>query len=60
MTLLGGFEVVPYEEQETGPGLVLVTGGTFVMGRTNKMLLTIGIMFLEGFLYLHFIWIWLR
>ena len=32
----GGFEVVPYEEQETGPGLVLVTGGTFVMGRTEQ------------------------
>ena len=32
----GGFEVAPYEEQETGPGLVLVTGGTFVMGRTEQ------------------------
>ncbi|MEI6764769.1 MAG: SUMF1/EgtB/PvdO family nonheme iron enzyme [Bacteroidota bacterium] len=32
----GGFEVVPYEEQETGPGLVLVEGGTFVMGRTEQ------------------------
>ena len=29
----GGFEKVPYEEQETGPGLVLVEGGTFTMGR---------------------------
>src|ERR1017187_617759 len=32
----GGFEVVPYEEQETGPGLVLVEGGTFTMGRTEQ------------------------
>lgn len=30
----GGFEVVPYQEQETGPGLVFIEGGTFVMGRT--------------------------
>jgi gliding motility-associated lipoprotein GldJ len=32
----GGFEVVPYEEQETGPGLVLVQGGRFTMGRTEQ------------------------
>jgi gliding motility-associated lipoprotein GldJ len=32
----GGFEVVPYSEQETGPGLVLIEGGTFVMGRTEQ------------------------
>lgn len=32
----GGFEVVPYEQQETGPGLVLIEGGTFVMGRTEQ------------------------
>ncbi|MFN0189660.1 MAG: SUMF1/EgtB/PvdO family nonheme iron enzyme [Bacteroidia bacterium] len=32
----GGFEVVPYLEQETGPGLVLIEGGTFVMGRTEQ------------------------
>lgn len=32
----GGFEVVPYEEQETGPGLVLVEGGTFTMGRNEQ------------------------
>jgi sulfatase modifying factor 1 len=32
----GGFEVVPYEEQETGPGLVLVEGGTFTMGRAEQ------------------------
>ena len=31
----GGFEVVPYEEQETGPGLVFVQGGTFTMGRVE-------------------------
>jgi gliding motility-associated lipoprotein GldJ len=32
----GGFEVRPYIEQETGPGLVLIEGGTFVMGRTEQ------------------------
>ncbi len=31
----GGFEVSPYEEQETGPGLVFIEGGTFTMGRTQ-------------------------
>ena len=31
----GGFEKPPYEEQETGPGLVLIEGGTFSMGRTD-------------------------
>jgi formylglycine-generating enzyme required for sulfatase activity len=29
----GGFEKVVYQEQETGPGLVLIEGGTFSMGR---------------------------
>jgi len=32
----GGFEVVPYGDQETGPGLVLIEGGTFVMGRVEQ------------------------
>lgn len=32
----GGFESVPYVEQETGPGLILIEGGTFVMGRTEQ------------------------
>ncbi|MBN8702267.1 MAG: gliding motility lipoprotein GldJ [Bacteroidetes bacterium] len=32
----GGFEVVPYDEQETGPGLVLIEGGTFTMGRVEQ------------------------
>ena len=32
----GGFEVTPYDEQETGPGLVLIEGGTFTMGRTEQ------------------------
>lgn len=32
----GGFEKVPYTEQETGPGLILIEGGTFVMGRTEQ------------------------
>ena len=32
----GGFEVVPYDEQETGPGLVLIEGGTFTMGRNDQ------------------------
>lgn len=29
----GGFEKAPFEEQETGPGLVLIEGGQFTMGR---------------------------
>ncbi len=32
----GGFEKPPYEEQETGPGLVLIEGGTFSMGRSEN------------------------
>lgn len=32
----GGFEKAPYEEQETGPGLILIEGGTFAMGRTEQ------------------------
>lgn len=32
----GGFERIPYIEQETGPGLVLIEGGTFTMGRTEQ------------------------
>lgn len=31
---IGGFEVTPYREQVTGPGLVLIEGGSFVMGGT--------------------------
>jgi formylglycine-generating enzyme required for sulfatase activity len=31
----GGFERVSYLEQETGPGLVLIEGGTFTMGRVE-------------------------
>lgn len=31
----GGFEKIPYIEQETGPGLVLIEGGTFTMGRVE-------------------------
>jgi len=32
----GGFEVVDYTEQETGPGLVLIEGGAFQMGRVEQ------------------------
>ena len=32
----GGFEKVNAQEQETGPGLVLVEGGVFTMGRTEQ------------------------
>lgn len=32
---MGGFEVVSYQEQETGPGLVFIEGGTFVMGNSQ-------------------------
>ena len=32
----GGFQKVPFVDQETGPGLVLIEGGTFTMGRTEQ------------------------
>lgn len=32
----GGFEYVFYEEQETGPGLVFIEGGTFSMGKVEQ------------------------
>ncbi len=32
---MGGFESKEYIEQEAGPGLVLIEGGTFVMGTTQ-------------------------
>jgi len=32
----GGFEVLPYLEQATGPGLVLIPGGTFTMGSMDQ------------------------
>jgi hypothetical protein len=32
----GGMDLNPYGEQETGPGLVLVQGGTFTMGRCEQ------------------------
>jgi gliding motility-associated lipoprotein GldJ len=32
----GGFQKIPYLEQETGPGLVLVEGGRFTMGRVEQ------------------------
>ena len=35
----GGFQKVPYEEQETGPGLILIQGGTFTMGRVEEDLM---------------------
>ncbi len=35
-TANGGFEKKPYEEQETGPGLILIEGGSFTMGRTEQ------------------------
>ncbi len=35
----GGFEVTDYTEQETGPGLILIEGGTFTMGRTEQDIL---------------------
>ena len=31
----GGFEVSPYNEQQTGPGLVFIEGGSFTMGRVS-------------------------
>jgi formylglycine-generating enzyme required for sulfatase activity len=35
----GGFEKAAFEDQETGPGLVLVEGGQFTMGRVTDDLL---------------------
>ncbi|MCB0480422.1 MAG: SUMF1/EgtB/PvdO family nonheme iron enzyme [Flavobacteriales bacterium] len=32
----GGFQKMPFEEQETGPNLVLIEGGTFTMGRVEQ------------------------
>ncbi len=32
----GGFQKVPYLEQETGPGLVLIEGGRFTIGRVEQ------------------------
>ena len=32
----GGFQKTPYIDQETGPGLVLIEGGRFTMGRTEQ------------------------
>ena len=32
----GGFEKIDAQEQETGPGLVLIEGGVFTMGRTEQ------------------------
>lgn len=33
---MGGFQKVPDVDQETGPGLILVEGGTFTMGRSEQ------------------------
>lgn len=33
---MGRFEVVDYREQETGPGLVFIEGGTYIMGQTAQ------------------------
>jgi len=32
----GGFQKTPFFDQETGPGLILVEGGTFTMGRIEQ------------------------
>ena len=32
----GGFQKAPFIDQETGPGLVLIEGGRFTMGRTEQ------------------------
>lgn len=32
----GGFQKMPFADQETGPGLILVEGGTFTMGRGEQ------------------------
>jgi gliding motility-associated lipoprotein GldJ len=33
---VGGFQKVPFVDQETGPGLLLVEGGTFTMGKSEQ------------------------
>lgn len=33
---VGGFQKFPFMDQETGPGLLLVEGGTFTMGRAEQ------------------------
>jgi gliding motility-associated lipoprotein GldJ len=33
---MGAFEVATTQQQDTGPGLVFIEGGTFVMGRTEQ------------------------
>ncbi|MBN1253227.1 MAG: SUMF1/EgtB/PvdO family nonheme iron enzyme [Bacteroidales bacterium] len=33
---MGRFEVMDYVEQQNGPGLVLIEGGTYIMGRTSQ------------------------
>lgn len=32
----GGFQKAPFEEQATGPGLILIEGGTFTMGQIEQ------------------------
>jgi gliding motility-associated lipoprotein GldJ len=32
----GGFQKVPFADQETGPGLVMIEGGTFTMGMVEQ------------------------
>lgn len=32
----GGYQKIPFVDQETGPGLVLVEGGTFTMGQSEN------------------------
>lgn len=32
----GGFQKVPFVDQETGPGLILIEGGTFTMGMVEQ------------------------
>lgn len=33
---VGGFQKFPFVDQETGPGLLLIEGGTFTMGRAEQ------------------------
>lgn len=32
----GGYQKVPFVDQETGPGLILIEGGTFTMGQSEE------------------------
>jgi len=56
----GGFEKPDFDEQRTGPGLVMIEGGTFIMGVENRMSWEITTVVLPVFLLNLFTWIGLK